>query len=600
MLKIGKIILFISFVLCIFSYAIAADLTFNASVDKNSVALDDTLQYTLTISGNNAGNAPGPELPKFSNLNIVSQSQSSNISIINGQMSSSKSFTYELQPEKIGKAHIGQASIAISGKTYTTEPIEITVTKAEGKKTRPQSQIGIGSRFPGFFNDPDEFFNSHLQHRQPQMIKDPFKTELRASQTTAYVNQQIMLTFTIYRRVNPYQNLFTPPDTKGFLAINLPEDKKLREATLNGIKYVAQDFKTILFPTTAGNFSIGPATFVAKADPFSATQTIKTDQLKIKVVPLPKEGKPDNFSGAVGEYQMDVSLRQNKLERGQPIQLTAVIRGKGNIQSISEPLSALPKEFKKLSATGKENVIKDTSGLSGSKSFDIVLIPLKEGTFTLPPFEFSYFDPVKKEYRTLKSRELNLNILPSSAPLPQEYEKSLAGETANKQVSIAIPWDKIGAAIQNTVTSIFFWLPVGAIIVFIIIFALYRKYQKTLVANPSRIRQKQALKVAKTRLKKAYRLLKKNELKEFLSELFNATAKYLGDKYGFSATGITTDGLRDILNSRGLTLDAQKQLEDFIIECDMLRFTPSSLSKGKAVELSQVAKNLIVTIEKIT
>ena len=121
-----------------------------------------------------------------------------------------------------------------------------------------------------------------------------------------------------------------------------------------------------------------------------------------------------------------------------------------------------------------------------------------------------------------------------------------------------------------------------------------------MVANPSRMRQKQALKVSKTRLKKAYRLLRKNELKEFLSEIFNATAKYLGDKYGFSATGITTDGLRDILNSKGLALDAQKQLEDFITECDMLRFTPSSLSRGKAVELSQVAENLIVTIEKIT
>jgi len=596
MSKIGKIILFISFVLCIFSYAVAADLTFNASVNKNSVALDDILQYTLTISGNNAGNAPTPELPKFSNLNIVSQSQSSNISMINGQVSSSKSFTYALQPEKIGQAHIGPASITISGKKYTTDPINITVTKAEGKKTQSQSQ-----QPPDPWDNFDKFFNVHpARLRQPQMIKDPFKAELKASQTTVYVNQQIMLTFTIYRRVNPYQNLFTPPDTRGFLAINLPEDKKLREATVNGIKYVAQDFKTILFPATAGNFTIGPATFVAKADPFSAAQTIKTDQLKIKVIPLPKEGRPDNFSGAVGEYQMDVSLKQNKLERGQPIQLTAVIRGKGNIQSISEPLSALPKEFKKLSATGKENVIKDTSGLSGSKSFDIVLIPLKEGTFTLPPFEFSYFDPVKKEYRTLKSRELNLNILPSSAPLPQEYEKSLAGEAAKKQVTIAIPWEKIGTAIQNTVTSIFFWLPVGVAIVLIIIFALYRKYQKRLFANPSRMRQKQALKVAKTRLKKASRLLKKNELKEFLSEIFNATAKYLGDKYGFAATGITTDGLRDILNSKGLALDAQKQLEYFITECDMLRFTPSSLSREKAVELSHVAENLIVTIEKIT
>jgi hypothetical protein len=76
-------------------------------------------------------------------------------------------------------------------------------------------------------------------------------------------------------------------------------------------------------------------------------------------------------------------------------------------------------------------------------------------------------------------------------------------------------------------------------------------------------------------------------------------AKYLGDKYGFSAAGITTDGLREILINKGLSMEAQKQLESFIFECDMLRFTPSSLSREKAVELSQVAENLIVTVERI-
>ena len=128
---------------------------------------------------------------------------------------------------------------------------------------------------------------------------------------------------------------------------------------------------------------------------------------------------------------------------------------------------------------------------------------------------------------------------------------------------------------------------------------MYRKYQKKLAANPAKLRQRKALKVAKKRLKKAFHLLKKNELKEFLGEIFNSTAKYLGDKYGFSAAGITTDGLREILTNKGLSLDAQNQLENFIFECDMLRFTPSSLSREKAVELAQVAENLIVTIEEL-
>ena len=603
MSKTGKIILFTIFIFCIFSLALAADVTFNASVDKNAVALDDTIQYTVSVSGNSVGNTPGPTLPKFVNLGVIGTSQSSNFSFINGQTSVSKSFIYTLRPEKIGQAHIGQASITINGQPYTTDPIEIKVTKAEGKKAQSVPQSAGRPRFPGMRDDFDEFFNSKFpRFQQLQEVKDPVTVDLKASQETVYVNQQILLTSTIYIRTNLLQNpSYSPPDTTGFLAVNLPTDKQLHEVTLNGIKYAAQDFKTVLFPTTAGNFTIGPGTLVVQTNPFNSPQTIKTNQLKIKVLPLPTQGKPGNFSGSVGDdYQMDVTLKQNQIERGQPLQITAKIWGRGNIQTISEPVSSLSGEFKKLSSTGKEDLVKEKSGVSGSKSFEIVLIPLKEGRFTLPPFEFSYFDPVKKEYRTLKSRELGLSILPSKVPLPQEYEKGMADETVKKQISpITIPWQKIIAAIFVVATSVFFWLPVLVIIALIIIFLMYRKYQKWIFADPAKLRQRQALKIAKSRLKKASHLLKKNKLKEFLSEIFNATAKYLGDKYGFSAAGITTDGLKDILSRKGLALEAQKQLENFIFECDMLRFTPSSLSREKAVELAQVAENLIITIERI-
>ncbi len=602
MSKTGKIILCNIFLLFIYSLAIAADVTFNASVDKNTLALDDTAQYTVSVSGNSVGSAPSPTLPKFVNLSVVGTSQSSNFSFINGQTSISKSFIYTLRPEKIGPAHIGQAGIIINGQTYTTEPIDIKVTKAEGKKPQSGHPAGVRSRFPGVWDDFDEFFKSPFpRFQQQQAVKDPIKVDLKASQTTVYVNQQILLTFTFYRKVNLYQSpSYSPPDTAGFWAVNLPTDKDVHEVTLNGIKYLAQDFKTALFPTTAGDFTIGPATLVAQTNPFKSAEAIKTNPIKIKVLPLPNQGKPVNFSGAVGEYHMDVTLKQTQIERGQPIQITAKIWGQGNIQTISEPTSSLPGEFKKLSSSGKEDLVKGKSGVSGSKSFDIVLIPLKEGKFTLPPFEFPYFDPVKKEYRTLKSRELLLSILPSKIPLPQEYEKSLTDENAKKQAaSFTIDWQKISAAVFAIVTSIYFWMPFILIITLILTFVAYRKYQERLVADPAKWRQKQALKIARRRLKKAFHLLKKNELKEFLGEVFNSTAKYLGDKYGFPAAGITTDGLRDILNNKGLPAEAQKQLENFIFECDMLRFTPSSLSREKAIELAKVAEQLIVTIEKI-
>ena len=582
---------------------LATDVTFNASVDKNSVALDDTVQYTLSVSGNSASSATNPTLPKFEKLSVVGTFQSSNITMINGQASVAKSFVYTLQPGKVGQAYIGRASITINGQTYTTEPISITVTKAEGRKNQTGPQSGARSGFPSIWDDFDEFFKSPFPSHspRPQTVKDPIKVDLKASQHTVYVNQQIILTFTFYRRVNLFRSpSYSPPDNTGFWAVNLPSDTDVHEVTLNGIKYVAQDFKTALFPTTVGDFVIGPATLLVQTDPFGAAQTIKTNPLKIKVLPLPEKGKPDNFSGVVGSYQMDVTLKQPEIERGQPIQITAKVWGRGNIQTISEPINSFSSDFKKLSSTGKEDLIKEKSGVSGSKSFEIVLLPLKEGKCTLPPFEFSYFDPDKKEYRTLKSRELSLNILPSKTPLPQEYEISLAENKAEKQMTpITINWQKIFAAVLAVVTSMYFCVPLSVVIVLIVIFILYKKYQEELVADPAKFRQRQALKVARKRLGKASHLLKKNELKEFLGEIFNSVAKYLGDKYGFSASGITTDGLREILINKGLPPDAQKQLDSFIYECDMLRFTPSSLSPEKAVELARVAEQLIITIEKI-
>lgn len=598
MTKIGRIIALICFTLCFFSITSADDTIFNASVDKDTVAMDDTVQYTLEISGSSIGNTPGPALPQFANLRVVGSYQSSNISIVNGKVNVTKSFTYTLQPEKIGQARIDPAGITITGQTYKTKAIDLTITAATGEKTEPQP--GSHSRFPGIWDNFDEFFSSPFPHfRQPEVVKDPVKVELKASRATAYVNQQIILTFTFYRRINLFQNpLYTPPDTTGFWAVNLPTDKNPREVTLNGVKYLAQDFKTALFPTTAGKFTLAPASLTVQTDPFGGTETIKTTPLEIKVLPLPEEGKPKIFNGSVGQYQMKVWLKEQKIERGKPVQITAKIEGEGNIQTISEPVIELCREFKKLSASGKEELIKGKYGTSGSKSFEIVLIPLKEGRYTLPPFEYSYFDPVKEEYRTLKSQVLSLNILPERFPLPQEYEKELAQETAKKPVAIIIPLKKIGAVIFKMATSVFFRLPGLIILAAIFTFILYKRHQKKLVADPLKLRQRQALKVARKRLKISFRLLKQNKLKEFIGGVFFCMAKYLGDKYGFSAAGITTDRLKEILSRKGLTSEVQEQLENFIFECDMLRFTPSSLDKEKAEQLARLAEKLIVMIER--
>ncbi|MBU1027219.1 MAG: BatD family protein [Candidatus Margulisbacteria bacterium] len=577
----------------------AAEINFSASVDKTSVALDDTLNYTINISGSDANRAPSPALPSFSNLRAIASGSSSNISIINGQTSVQKAYTYTLQPTSRGTGQIGQAKIVVDGTEYTTDPISVSITSATGQnKQRPQvkvvpKQSNIWAEFDNFFRRP---FPS-ITH--PDIIEDPIKIATTVSNSRPYVNELIVLTFTFYRRVNLLSSPnYSPPDTKGFWAIDLPATNNQRQVEIDGNTYLAQDFKTALFPTTSGPQTIGPAALVAAIDPFGPAETFKTKPITISALPLPEDGKPDNFGGSVGSYSMDVWLKDKTVEQGKPIQIIAKISGTGNIQTISEPVIDLPKEFKKLSVTATEDLVKNPTSISGSKTFEIILIPLKDGEITLPAFEFSYFNPATHQYKTIKSKPLHLFISPSSIPLPKEFTEQSEDDSQNNTVNIVIPWRKIARLIIKTITSTYFLVPLFLIIVSALSFFSFNKYKANIAADPAKARYNRALKLAKKKLKKSYNLIKQNKLKEFIAEIFYASTHYLGDKYNFSAAGITTDQLKDILSGKGISEEIQKQVENFISECDFIRFTPSSLTPAKATDLAKIAENLIILIEK--
>ncbi|OGB87946.1 hypothetical protein A3H38_04875 [candidate division WOR-1 bacterium RIFCSPLOWO2_02_FULL_46_20] len=585
-----KVIL--AMIICCLGFAAYGDTQFTARVDKTSVALDDVVSYTLTVAGSGANNAPSPALPSFSNLQIISTSQSSNISIVNGQMSAEKSYTYTLQPTQVGQAHIGAANINVNGQTLTSNPIDITVTEATGNK--PQQQAQQRQSFP-LLRD-DDFFNFAPPHfRQSQPVKDPVKVLSKVNRRSAYVNQLVLLTFSFYRRVNLFQQpSFAPPNTTGFWSIQLPVSQRLREVELDGYRYLAQDFRTALFPTSPGKYTIGSASLTAQTDPFSNPQTFKTNPIEITVLPLPEDGKPEDFAGLVGRYKMQVWAKETTIERGKPLQLTAKVWGEGNIQTISEPQCKVPKEFRKISAAAEEKLDKNSTNISGSKSFEIVLIPLKEGSFTLPPFTFSYFDPSQNKYVRLTSQATPIQVTPSSVPLPNEYTENLDDDKAQGTVDINIPWNKIGGFIIIIIASIYLWI--GLIVVALVGLGVWavKRYQTASAIDPAR----RALKVAKKKLRRSYNLINANKLKEFIGEIFTATTKYLGDKYHFSSAGVTADSLREILSKKGISEEIQKQVEDFNDECDLIRFTPSSLTKGKATELAKIAEDLIVLIEK--
>lgn len=567
--RTGKIIIFACCLAALLPCTVfATQFSIQASVDKNTVALNDVVQYTVTVNGNDANNLPEPSKPSFSNLEIISRSQSSNISIINTRVSAAYSHVYILKPQNIGEANIGISKAAIGGEEYQTQPISITVTKASAiqkKQSAPPKTI---------WDEP---------------VSDPVLVATTVSRNTSFVNQMVILTFTFYRRVNLFEApTYTPPSTIGFWSVNLPAVKQERYADIKGVRYLAQDFKTALFPTQSGDLTIGQAAITAKVDPFSAAVTIKTNPINIKALPLPEAGKPDDFAGTVGRFTMSSSVDKRIIERGKPFTLRVKIIGEGNINSISEPIIQLGEKVKQLSATSKDNIIKGFSAVSGSKTFEYILMPVGEGSAEVGPVDFSYFNPSEGKYYKLSTVPNNIKILPSSIPLPKEIGAS-AKQSDQPVVRVS---RKI---ILNILLFVFVAALLGSLIIGMI--WIYKKYQDYLHSDPVKVRKRRAMKAARKGLKRARGLLRNGKLKEFVAEIYEAVAHYLGDKYNFSSAGITQDQLKDILSQKGIDPNVQREIDRFIYECDLIRFTPSSLDKAKAEELLKIAEELIVSIE---
>jgi hypothetical protein len=600
-----RITLFVELFLLLFltQLCFAQNISFNASVDKAEVALDEQITLTVSVSGD-VKSIPQPELPPLDGFTVYSAGRSHNFSYTNGRLSSSMIFNYVLLPRKPGKFTIGPARIELGGKTYQTTPIEITV--ASGGKTQPAPE------------PPD----NEKQKVKPKLKGKDLFIETVVNKKKAYVNEQITLTFRFYQGVRLFHNpQYTPPSLTGFWSEDLPPKKQYYQV-INGRQYFVQELKTALFPTSTGKLTIGPAELKCTAedldrfptrDPFAMfdrdllslfrqgkPQILKSKPIPIEVLPVPEIGKPEGFNGTVGNYKLKVSVDKTEVEMGQPITLKAKISGVGNIKSVGKPnIQELP-DFRTYSSGSSENVSKEDYRVQGVKTYEEVLIPRKAGKYTIPPVEFSFFDPKTKNYETLKSEPVLLTVLPSSQASPTEIAQ-LSKQEIGRAVK-DIRYIKLSTSEFEDQGDPLYKKPVFLLLQLIplLAFAISWRYQKArekLNSDIGYARQRRAHKSAKKRLKGANKLISAERSKEFYSEVARALLQYVGDKLNLPAYGLTKDQIEFELSERGFKKEKIDNLVRFLDYCDFARFAPGSSTEEEMKRFLDQAERAIVYLE---
>ncbi|MBU4444176.1 MAG: BatD family protein, partial [Candidatus Marinimicrobia bacterium] len=225
---------------------LAKDISVNASVDRNSIYLDDVITFLVKIEGtHDFPTVPSPQSDGF--VIISGPSQSSNIQIINGEMSASKTIQWRLAPTKTGTQEIKPISIKYHRKNYQTKAVSIMVM--DPKTTTPAPQTG---------NLPTPRTQAP---RQTESSQYNIFLKANVSKTTLYKGEELIVSFDLY--FQNVRNFATQklPDARGFWTEQFPEKRNptIESVVLNGIAYKRATLRRLaLFPTTTGDLVIDP------------------------------------------------------------------------------------------------------------------------------------------------------------------------------------------------------------------------------------------------------------------------------------------------------------------------------------------------------
>jgi hypothetical protein len=292
----------------------APSFTVRSEVDANKVGVEDSVQLSITIEG--TGGPEAVALPALTNLQAAGGPYSSTqVSIINGRMSQSRTFTWVLQPRAVGKAEVG--AVSVGGQTAPAIPIEVVPGSVRPKApARQASPFGMAP----FGADP---FEEMLGRRRGRPAEGKVLVKAIPSRTTLRVGEPLVLTYFLYTQVPVSDLRFKDaPEFAGFWVEDLERPRESpngETATLGGERYQrVAVMRKLLFPTKAGTLTL-PAARLRIGLPalgfFDEAQVVEraTTPVSIEVRPLPEA---PGFSGAVGRFHTSATLDRDTVPLG--------------------------------------------------------------------------------------------------------------------------------------------------------------------------------------------------------------------------------------------------------------------------------------------
>ncbi len=608
MVEKNKIIVFIFLILLVATgVAHAADVKFEVSLDRERLALGETAQLGLSFHGTQS--MPAPDIGSIDGLEVHYIGPSTMMTVINGQVSSSITHMYTVQPLRLGKFQIGPFSFRYKNDNYNSNMVVLNVTEERPLTQRPQ---------PPAEEPLPEKAN----------LEDRIYVTLNLDKPTAYVNELIPITVKLYVNQMNVSDIQLPAfSQEGFSKIEFKEPKQYKE-TVGGLTYDVLEFRTNLYATKPGDYKVGPArikcnivvkkriTGAMRDDMFGNDQALrdsffddflaryekrpielKSDEVHLIVSQLPSEGRPKDFSGAVGDYQFIFEASPAKVKTGDPVTVRMTINGTGNFNTVLSPKLEAIDDFKAYEPEVKTQ--------ENSKTFTQVLIPQTEKITQIPKASFSYFDPAAKEYKTITQGPIALQVEKSKEELPSKVVGPAAAATRPEEKTLAndivyikeVPGKWIPRENQIYKKAVFWLLLIVPFLALITIYIVVGRMNRVKydAVYASRLA---AFKVARSGMKTLKRKTRSGDSRVFYEALFKTMQDYLGNRLHLPPAGLTFDIVNQRLSSKDVDAAIITKIRNLFTVCAEARFAFLKFDADKMLDDYKELEDVIRYLER--
>lgn len=565
----------------------ASDIQATATLQPSEMSVGESTQLSITIEG--SASVSVSNLPTIDGLEFIQVGSSTNLRFINGVMNGGVTYVYQVVAQKEGTFTIPPITIVSGGNTIKTNPLTLQVRRSSFVPATPSSSAQVST---------PKGRSSTTATNSPS--SDVAMIQLIYPKRNFYVGELVPAELKVYLRRGLQIKEVSLPTLSGnaFTVGKLGNNPDQKTELIDGINYAVLTWHTAIAAVKAGEHPLGAQIECIvlvpdssrRSNPFGGNLfddpffdhffggvqqkkiTLQTQDATVKILPLPTEGRPADFSGAIGHFQISSLLSTKEVSVGDPITLNLKIFGTGNFDRVQAPNLDKNQSFKTYTPSSKFEPTNE-AGFVGQKIFEQVLVPLRADVKEVPLLRFSFFDPENHQYVTLTSDPLPIQVVGISpgtqmkaldtmgnkAPFQNSTHQAKETSTGTAEL-IPNKLDLSSTLFGRTIftSSPVFWSVYSLPAIALMMVWLVNRRRDHLTKNPHLARTISANRTIRHQLSEMDSALKAGNSRAFFAAARKALQIRLSERSGVTPESITLSEVEDHLDNRVIQEDVRK------------------------------------------